>query len=76
EAEAQAQVQATQQAKPTIKILTSCPSCKQGLARYEHETGLEADYLVVEMMAERYGKNWADDVLARFSESGVERVLL
>src|SRR3546814_12075583 len=32
-----------------VKMLTSCPSCLQGLSRYEGETGMEADYIVVEM---------------------------
>ena len=35
-----------------VKILTSCPSCLQGLKRYEDDLSnglLEADYIVVEM---------------------------
>src|SRR5690606_26891520 len=32
-----------------VKVVTSCPSCLQGLPRYEGETGMDADYIVVEM---------------------------
>ena len=32
-----------------VKLLTSCPACQQGLAKYEDETGLATDYIVVEM---------------------------
>jgi Fe-S oxidoreductase len=31
-----------------VKVLTSCPSCLQGLKRYHDETELDADYIVVE----------------------------
>ena len=59
-----------------IKILTSCPSCKQGLARYENDTQMDVDYLVVEVIAERFGENWQASVLKRFAAGGIERVLL
>jgi len=65
-----------QNAKPDIKILTSCPSCKQGLARYRNDTGMDADYLVVEVMKQRYGQDWQQQVLDRFADNGIERVLL
>ena len=32
-----------------IKILTSCPSCLQGLSRYNDDSNTDADYIVVEM---------------------------
>ena len=32
-----------------VKVLTSRPSCLQGLSRYEGDTGMDADYIVVEM---------------------------
>jgi uncharacterized protein DUF3400 len=32
-----------------VKILTSCPSCLQGLARFADDTWAEADYIVVEL---------------------------
>ena len=35
--------------KGDVKILTSCPSCLQGLSRYNDDSGTDADYIVVEM---------------------------
>ena len=34
-----------------VKLLTACPSCQQGLSRYAGDTGLETDYIVVELAA-------------------------
>ncbi|NOJ99359.1 (Fe-S)-binding protein, partial [Corallococcus coralloides] len=42
-------------AQDNVKILTSCPSCLQGLNRYQDDLQnglLEADYIVVEMARE------------------------
>ena len=44
-----------------VKILTSCPSCLQGLSRYgdDLQNGLlEADYIVVEMARRILGADW------------------
>jgi len=62
--------------EPEIKILTSCPSCKQGLARYRNDTELDADYLVVEIMLQTLGENWQEEALQRFANNGIKRVLL
>ncbi len=35
--------------KGDVKILTSCPSCMQGLKRYNDDADLDADYIVVEI---------------------------
>ncbi|MBI3057319.1 MAG: FAD/FMN-binding oxidoreductase, partial [Betaproteobacteria bacterium] len=43
-----------------VKILTSCPSCLQGLARYD-DTGTRADYIVVELAKHLLGRNWLAD---------------
>lgn len=59
-----------------IKILTSCPSCLQGLARFEPDTGLAADYIVVELARHVLGENWLADYVAKASRGGIERVLL
>jgi len=72
----QSKSNATGKYGPEIKILTSCPSCKQGLARYRNDTGLDADYLVVEMMQQIMGEDWQEKVLKRFEDGGIERVLL
>ena len=62
-----------------VKILTSCPSCLQGLSRYEGDLQnglLEADYIVVEMARHVLGENWLPDYVARANAGGIERVLV
>jgi len=62
-----------------IKILTSCPSCLQGLKRYgdDLQNGLlEADYIVVEMANQILGKDWLPEYVARANQGGIERVLV
>lgn len=66
-------------AKDDIKILTSCPSCLQGLSRYggDLQNGLlEADYIVVEMARKILGENWMPDYVAAANQGGIERVLV
>jgi Fe-S oxidoreductase len=60
----------------TVKILTSCPSCLQGLARYREDANVEADYVVVEMARRLLGQRWLEDYVAAANAGGVERVLL
>ncbi|MFY9513321.1 MAG: FAD/FMN-binding oxidoreductase [Rubrivivax sp.] len=65
--------------KADIKILTSCPSCLQGLKRYENDLTnglLEADYIVVEMARKILGESWLEDYVARANSGGIERVLV
>ncbi len=59
-----------------IKVLTACPSCLQGLSRYGEDTGMEADYIVVELARHLLGENWMRDYIERASAGGIERVLL
>jgi Fe-S oxidoreductase len=59
-----------------VKILTSCPSCLQGLARYRDDAGTDADYIVVEMARHLLGENWLRDYVDRANHGGIERVLL
>jgi FAD/FMN-containing dehydrogenase/heterodisulfide reductase subunit C len=59
-----------------VKILTSCPSCLQGLARYSDDTGAGADYIVVEMARHLLGADWLADYVAKANRGGIERVLL
>ncbi len=61
------------------KILTSCPSCYQGLSRFGDDLGnglLQADYIVVEMAQQILGPNWLPDYVARANAGGIERVLV
>jgi FAD/FMN-containing dehydrogenase/Fe-S oxidoreductase len=59
-----------------VKILTSCPSCLQGLARYRDATHSDSDYVVVEIARQRLGQNWAQDFSVRLKHEGIERILL
>ena len=66
-------------AQANVKILTSCPSCLQGLKRYEDDLQsglLEADYIVVEMARVMLGEGWLQDYVARANAGGIERVLV
>jgi FAD/FMN-containing dehydrogenase/Fe-S oxidoreductase len=59
-----------------VKILTSCPSCLQGLKRYNDDADLDADYIVVEMARHTLGPNWLADYVRAANNGGIERVLL
>jgi Fe-S oxidoreductase len=59
-----------------VKILTSCPSCLQGLSRYNEDADIEADYIVVEMARKVLGENWMVEYVARANDGGIERVLV
>jgi len=61
----------------TVKLLTSCPSCLQGLSRYEKEAGIEADYIVIELAKRLLGERWMEYYLGKIQqEGGIEKVLL
>ncbi len=59
-----------------VKLLTSCPACQQGLARYADDTGLDTEYIVVELAANRLGQDWQESFVSKVSQGGIERVLL
>jgi len=62
-----------------VKILTSCPSCLQGLSRYGNDLNnglLEADYIVVEMANQILGKEWLPTYVEAANSGGIERVLV
>jgi FAD/FMN-containing dehydrogenase/Fe-S oxidoreductase len=60
----------------TVKVLTSCPSCLQGLSRFNDDTGASADYIVVEMARHLLGAEWMADYVSNANRGGIERVLL
>ena len=65
--------------KGPIKILTSCPSCLQGLSRYSGDLKnglLEADYIVVEMANQILGPDWMPQYVECANAGGIERVLV
>jgi FAD/FMN-containing dehydrogenase/Fe-S oxidoreductase len=59
-----------------VKVLTSCPSCLQGLSRYNNDANTSADYIVVEIAKHLLGENWLPDYVARANNGGIERVLV
>jgi len=66
-------------AQDNVKILTSCPSCLQGLTRYGNDLNnglLEADYIVVEMARHILGEQWMPEYVQRANAGGIERVLV
>src|SRR6201996_8326357 len=44
--------------KGEVKVLTSCPSCLQGLKRFNDDAGTDADYIVVEIAKNILGPDW------------------
>ncbi len=77
--EAKLRASGTVDAQANVKILTSCPSCLQGLKRYEDDLQnglLEADYIVIEMANQLLGKNWLPEYVQRANNGGIERVLV
>ena len=71
------QLQAKQGGKGSeVKMLTSCPSCQQGLSRYEADTGMTTDYIVVELARYHLGEQWQKLFIEQVTEGGIERVLL
>ncbi|APR04372.1 DUF3683 domain-containing protein [Thauera chlorobenzoica] len=60
-----------------VKILTSCPSCLQGMHRFADDAGgIEPDYIVIELARHLLGENWLPEYVAKANSGGIERVLL
>ncbi|WP_353193284.1 FAD-binding oxidoreductase, partial [Pandoraea pnomenusa] len=59
-----------------VKILTSCPSCLQGLSRYNEDANVTADYIVVEIAKHVLGEEWMVDYVKDANNGGIERVLV
>ncbi|MBX9628913.1 MAG: FAD/FMN-binding oxidoreductase [Burkholderiales bacterium] len=59
-----------------VKVLTACPSCLQGLSRYNDDAGTDADYIVVEIAKHKLGENWLQEYVSKANSGGIERVLL
>jgi FAD/FMN-containing dehydrogenase/Fe-S oxidoreductase len=59
-----------------VKVLTACPSCLQGLSRYDEDSGTDADYIVVEIAKHTLGRNWLQEYVNKANKGGIERVLL
>jgi Fe-S oxidoreductase len=59
-----------------VKVLTSCPSCLQGLSRFRDDAATDADYIVVELAKHVLGESWMPDYIAKANRGGIERVLV
>jgi Fe-S oxidoreductase len=59
-----------------VKVLTSCPSCLQGLSRFDADASTTADYIVVEIARRLLGPGWMADYVALANRGGIERVLV
>ena len=59
-----------------VKVLTSCPSCLQGLSRFNDDAGTTADYIVVEIARHVLGSDWLPDYVRAANNGGIERVLV
>jgi len=59
-----------------VKVLTSCPSCLQGLSRFDDDAGTKADYIVVEIARRVLGEHWLPDYVKAATAGGIERVLV
>jgi len=59
-----------------LKVLTACPSCLQGLARFRDEVDVAPDYIVVELARNLLGEDWLIAYLEQATHGGIERVLL
>jgi len=67
---------ADQKFQGEVKILTSCPSCLQGLSRYDNDSDTKADYIVVEIAKHLLGEKWMPEYVAKANSGGIERVLV
>jgi len=59
-----------------VRVLTSCPSCLQGLSRFDGDASTSADYVVVEIARRLLGPDWMAGYVAAANRGGIERVLV
>ncbi len=59
-----------------VKCLTACPACQQGLSRYQKQTAISAEFIVVELARLNFGEDWQQQFLQRITNGGIEKVLL
>ena len=59
-----------------VKMLTSCPSCLQGLKRFSDDAEMDADYIVVEIARQLLGSDWMPQYVRQANSGGIERVLV
>ena len=59
-----------------VKLLTTCPACLQGLARYRDDVPAEAEYIVTALAEGLLGEQWERNFLEAIAHRGIEHVLL
>jgi len=59
-----------------VTVLTSCPSCLQGLSRFEADASTTSDYIVVEIARRLLGPDWMEKYVANANRGGIERILV
>jgi len=59
-----------------VTVLTSCPSCLQGLSRFDGDVSTTSDYIVVEIARRLLGPDWMAEYVANANRGGIERVLV
>jgi FAD/FMN-containing dehydrogenase/Fe-S oxidoreductase len=59
----------------SVKMLTTCPSCYQGLDRYRDEIPIKTEFLAVELVKKMLGESWRDKFVEEVNKDGIERVL-
>ena len=60
----------------SVKILSSCPACQQGLSRYVDETGMDTDYIFLVIFFFLLSENRQTQCVDTATHGGVEKVLL
>lgn len=56
-------------------VVTSCPSCYQGLARFRQELAIEPTFLAVALVKNALGETWREQFIEEVRQEGIERVL-
>jgi len=56
-----------------VKMLTTCPACRQGLSRYQSTTNIEPVYPIELIAEQQLGENWQKDFIKSVN---IEKVLL
>jgi Fe-S oxidoreductase len=63
--------------KDRMTILTSCPSCVQGLSKINNRVSVQGKHLAVHLAETFLGKNWKKDFIKSVAKNdGVERIIL
>lgn len=63
--------------KEPLTILTSCPSCVQGLSKINNRVSVQGKHLAVHLAESFLGKNWKKDFIKSVNKNeGVERIIL